>query len=106
MNILYPQKMKDAFPSEEDCPGFKDACVQFMTKANTVSLTVLRCLALGLGYDEEFFTPVGNTVLLFVLDLSAITRNMYTHSNQNKCLKLLAGEHFLLLRCSLKMGEQ
>lgn len=58
MSVVFPQKMKDAFPSDEDCPGFKEKTVDFMTKAHAVSQTVLRCFALGLGYEEEFFIPV------------------------------------------------
>lgn len=58
MSILYPQKMKGSFPSDEDLPGFEEKCISFMKKAHAVSETVQRCLALGLGYDEDYFIPV------------------------------------------------
>ncbi|KAI8374144.1 uncharacterized protein BYT42DRAFT_547236 [Radiomyces spectabilis] len=46
----------DLWPSEQDAPGFQKAAEKFMQKCNEVSGRLLTCLAIGLGFPDDFFT--------------------------------------------------
>ncbi|KAI8068399.1 hypothetical protein BC940DRAFT_237734 [Gongronella butleri] len=45
----------DIWP-DADMPGFRDRCQSFMHQCNDVSLKLLECLAIGLGFEADFFT--------------------------------------------------
>ena len=42
----------------QELPEFKSAMLQFYENSNALHLEVLRCLAIGMGLGEEFFTPL------------------------------------------------
>ncbi|KAI8061023.1 hypothetical protein BC940DRAFT_245729 [Gongronella butleri] len=46
----------DLWPSEQDAPGFQERVQRFMQQCNEVSQRLLECLALGLGFPQDFFT--------------------------------------------------
>ncbi|ORZ16902.1 hypothetical protein BCR42DRAFT_391725 [Absidia repens] len=48
--------IEDKWPTEQDSPGFRQKCEQFMQQCNHVSLQLLECLAIGLGFPEDYFT--------------------------------------------------
>ncbi|KAK9786484.1 hypothetical protein WJX73_001127 [Symbiochloris irregularis] len=48
--------MQGKWPSDEDLAGFQQTCQAFMRKCQEVSLQVLTCFAIGLGFEEDFFT--------------------------------------------------
>ncbi|KAG2210411.1 hypothetical protein INT46_004037 [Mucor plumbeus] len=48
--------MEDIWPSVDDSPTFRPTGERFMKQCNEVSTKLLTCLALGLGFEEDFFT--------------------------------------------------
>ncbi|KAK4514702.1 uncharacterized protein ATC70_002304 [Mucor velutinosus] len=48
--------MEDIWPSLEDASTFRPTGEKFMLQCNEVSTKLLTCLALGLGFEEDFFT--------------------------------------------------
>lgn len=60
--------MEGLWPSDEDCPGFKDQSLKFMELAHEVSLKILSCFAIALGFPENFFESVGLTSFLNPID--------------------------------------
>ncbi|KAG1093029.1 hypothetical protein G6F42_019049 [Rhizopus arrhizus] len=48
--------MEDIWPSLDDAPTFRPTGEKFMLQCNEVSTKLLTCLALGLGFEEDFFT--------------------------------------------------
>lgn len=48
--------IEDLWPTSEDSPAFRTRCEYFMQQCNEVSLKLLSCLAIGLGFDEDYFT--------------------------------------------------
>ena len=53
----------DAFggnPWPSELPSFKETMLQFYDQSNDLHLDVLRCLAIGMGLDQEHFTPLCN----------------------------------------------
>ncbi|GAX81233.1 hypothetical protein CEUSTIGMA_g8665.t1 [Chlamydomonas eustigma] len=49
--------MEGLWPTEEDCEGFRSKSREFMTAAHEVSMKILSCFALSLGFEEHFFEP-------------------------------------------------
>lgn len=47
---------EDLWPTLEDAPTFRPNAEKFMHQCNQVSIKLLSCLALGLGFEENFFT--------------------------------------------------
>ncbi|KAI9029022.1 hypothetical protein CLU79DRAFT_737182 [Phycomyces nitens] len=45
----------DLWPANEDVPGFQNLTNDFMHQCNKVSYQLLSCLAIGLGFQEDFF---------------------------------------------------
>lgn len=52
--------MEGKLPSEEDCPGFSPFVKEFMKDVQNVSLQLLSCFAIGLGFPEDFFNDHHN----------------------------------------------
>lgn len=48
--------MEDLWPSLEDAPTFRPLGEKFMAQCNDVSIKLLTCLAIGLGFEDDFFT--------------------------------------------------
>jgi isopenicillin N synthase-like dioxygenase len=48
--------MEDLWPSLEDSPTFRPLGEKFMAQCNEVSIKLLTCLAIGLGFEDDFFT--------------------------------------------------
>ncbi len=48
----------DRCPTEADCPGFADAAAAFMSACQCMSMKLLSCFAVGLGFPEDFFSQV------------------------------------------------
>ncbi|KAI9253985.1 hypothetical protein BDA99DRAFT_519528 [Phascolomyces articulosus] len=48
--------IEDLWPTEQDAPGFRTRSEKFMLQCHEVSVKLLTCLALGLGFQEDFFT--------------------------------------------------
>ncbi|KAI9471041.1 MAG: hypothetical protein EXX96DRAFT_375911 [Benjaminiella poitrasii] len=48
--------MEDIWPSLDDCPGFRTTTERFMQQCTEVSNKLLLCLAIGLGFESNFFT--------------------------------------------------
>lgn len=48
-------KIDTAFPVEEDVPGFKQACVDFLDSSRALSRRFLRVLAVALGQENDIF---------------------------------------------------
>ncbi|KAI8393333.1 uncharacterized protein BYT42DRAFT_487154 [Radiomyces spectabilis] len=46
----------ELWPKHEDAPNFKETATDFMHQCNEVSAKLLTCLALGLGFEADFFT--------------------------------------------------
>ncbi|ORX45458.1 leucoanthocyanidin dioxygenase [Hesseltinella vesiculosa] len=46
----------DLWPDDKDVPHFQDKVQQFMEDCNQVSQRLLECLAIGLGFPQDFFT--------------------------------------------------
>ncbi|KAI8578606.1 hypothetical protein K450DRAFT_281655 [Umbelopsis ramanniana AG] len=49
------QNVDDLWPTQEDAPGFKTQSLHFMEQCQDVSMKILSCLAIGLGFEEDFF---------------------------------------------------
>lgn len=49
------ENMETKWPSDEDCPGFRDFITAFRLQVQAVSEQLLRCFAVGLGVKEDFF---------------------------------------------------
>lgn len=47
--------IEDIWPTTEDAPNFRETAERFMHQCANVSKKLLKCLALGLGYQEDFF---------------------------------------------------
>lgn len=47
---------EDICPTLEDAPTFRPNAERFMHQCNEVSTKLLTCLALGLGFEQDFFT--------------------------------------------------
>lgn len=48
----------DRCPSEADCAGFSDAAAAFMAACQDMSMKLMSCFAIGLGFPEHFFSQV------------------------------------------------
>ncbi|KAK9909897.1 hypothetical protein WJX75_009198 [Coccomyxa subellipsoidea] len=48
--------MEGRWPSDQAIPDFQATSEAFMQKCQEISFKVLSCFALGLGFDEDFFT--------------------------------------------------
>ncbi|CDS12219.1 hypothetical protein LRAMOSA04414 [Lichtheimia ramosa] len=48
--------IEDLWPTSEDAPGFRERAQEFMQQCHQVSSKLLTCLALGLGFEADFFT--------------------------------------------------
>ncbi len=48
----------DRCPSEADCAGFADAAAAFMAACQVMSMKLMSCFAIGLGFPEDFFSQV------------------------------------------------
>ncbi|EIE22069.1 oxidoreductase [Coccomyxa subellipsoidea C-169] len=48
--------MEGRWPSDQDIADFQATCEAFMQKCQEISFKVLSCFALGLGFEEDFFT--------------------------------------------------
>ncbi|KAL0032639.1 hypothetical protein WJX77_012233 [Trebouxia sp. C0004] len=46
----------DRCPSEADCAGFADAAAAFMAACQDMSMKLMSCFAVGLGFPEDFFS--------------------------------------------------
>ncbi|DBB07475.1 TPA: hypothetical protein ACH3X3_008946 [Trebouxia sp. C0006] len=46
----------DRCPSEADCTGFADAAAAFMAACQDMSMKLMSCFAIGLGFPEHFFS--------------------------------------------------
>mmetsp|Transcript_15157 Transcript_15157/g.24948 ORF Transcript_15157/g.24948 Transcript_15157/m.24948 type:complete len:362 (-) Transcript_15157:92-1177(-) len=54
----YPRGLPaNIFPSEEDCPGFRDAFVAYYKEMEKLSRILLSMLALAMGLPEDYFVP-------------------------------------------------
>ncbi|KAI0914041.1 oxoglutarate/iron-dependent oxygenase [Ustulina deusta] len=53
--MQYGPAMQDAWLPEEALPGFREASLAFMRKAQAVSQKLMVCLARGLGFDDDYF---------------------------------------------------
>jgi isopenicillin N synthase-like dioxygenase len=49
------QNMHGLWPTQEDAPDFKTNADHFMEQCQEVSMKILSCLAIGLGFEEDFF---------------------------------------------------
>lgn len=45
---------------EEHLPDFKPVMLEYFAQYDALHLNVMRCIAIGLGYDAEFFTSTNN----------------------------------------------
>jgi isopenicillin N synthase-like dioxygenase len=68
----YHPEMDAAWPKESLLPGFKEQMVSFQKLVPPVAKKIVGCLALGLGYPEDFFEqtmnerdPDNHTLMLF-----------------------------------------
>ena len=50
---------ENRWPNKE-LPGFRETMLTYFKAADLLHLDVLRCLAIAMGLDEEFFTPLCN----------------------------------------------
>ncbi|CEG64694.1 hypothetical protein RMATCC62417_01623 [Rhizopus microsporus] len=48
--------IEDLWPTEQDAPTFRLTAERFMQQCDQVSKKLLTCLALGLGFEQDFFT--------------------------------------------------
>ncbi|KAI0120167.1 putative UPF0676 protein [Nemania sp. FL0031] len=53
--MQYGPAMEGAWLPEATLPGFRDASLAFMRKAQGVSEKLMVCLARGLGFDDDYF---------------------------------------------------
>ncbi|KAI8951309.1 oxoglutarate/iron-dependent oxygenase [Xylaria longipes] len=56
--MQYGPVMRDAWLPEETIPGFREAGLAFMRRAQGVSEKLMTCLARGLGFDDDYFVRV------------------------------------------------
>lgn len=48
-------RMGGLWPSEEECPGFKETMLTFMHKVHRIAMDIMSCLAIGLGLPEDYY---------------------------------------------------
>ncbi|DBA86602.1 TPA: hypothetical protein ACH3X1_005074 [Trebouxia sp. C0004] len=53
-------RMEGLWPSEKQCPGFKEEMLDFMFACHEVVEMIMECFARGLGLQEDFFTDEMN----------------------------------------------
>ncbi|KAI1337463.1 hypothetical protein F5Y15DRAFT_417932 [Xylariaceae sp. FL0016] len=53
--MQYGAMMDDCWLGEGDLPGFRDASLAFMRKAQAVSERLMVCFARGLGFEDDYF---------------------------------------------------
>ncbi|KAI1753491.1 oxoglutarate/iron-dependent oxygenase [Xylaria castorea] len=56
--MQYGPVMRDAWLPEDSIPGFREASLAFMRKAQAISEKLMICLARGLGFDDDYFVRV------------------------------------------------
>lgn len=49
---------QDKYPTDAVCPGFSTTAKQFMAACQSLSMKLLSCFAVGLGFPDNFFEQV------------------------------------------------
>ncbi|KAI0540053.1 oxoglutarate/iron-dependent oxygenase [Xylaria digitata] len=72
--MQYGPAMRDAWLPEETLPGFREASLAFMRKAQAVSEELMICLARGLGFNDDYFVRAHD---IADPDLQTVLRLLY-----------------------------